>query len=86
MFQCPHCSKYLPMSLPFIKCLENGRAYAQMCSGCGYVVGVRPKLTTDPEYKLEEKELNYLRFHRIIHKEEINAQIRGNMNDDENIE
>lgn len=45
---CPHCHTRIPDGLPFDRALEGGLVYAQTCSFCGHVLGLRQHLDSDP--------------------------------------
>ena len=45
---CLHCNAENSPFLPFTKPLEHGHAYAQVCATCGHVLGLRPRVDSDP--------------------------------------
>jgi hypothetical protein len=46
--KCQHCNTENSRLLPFGRAIEGGRAYAQSCEICGRVLGLRPRVETDP--------------------------------------
>lgn len=46
--RCPHCHQENSEFRPFGRPVEGGRAYAQECAGCCRIIGMRPRLDTDP--------------------------------------
>ncbi len=46
--RCPHCQSENSPFLPFARRIDGGRAFAQTCSACGHVLGVRPRIASDP--------------------------------------
>ena len=75
---CPHCNTPNPELLPFGRPLDGGRAYAQTCTGCGRVLGLRPRGAGDPEIcppELTDLQVAHLRFVRWRLQAECLAQI-----------
>lgn len=46
--KCQHCKNENSTLLPFRRPIEGGRAYAQTCEVCGRVLGLRPRVQSDP--------------------------------------
>lgn len=64
---CMHCDATNSPFVPFTRPIEGGQAYAQICASCGRVLGLRPRLDTDPPAEpcdLTEIQLARLRFLR----------------------
>jgi hypothetical protein len=75
--RCPHCHTTNPEPLPFARSLDGGRVYAQICSTCGHVLGLRPRLDTDPPAapaELSDAQVAHLQFIRWLWRERPSAQ------------
>jgi hypothetical protein len=76
--KCPHCTSTLSPFLPFSQPIEGGRAFAQTCSSCGRIHGIRPWIEGDPPVfpdLLSRKELARLEFVRWRLRAECSAQV-----------
>jgi hypothetical protein len=82
--KCRHCNTVNPLILPFGRPIEGGRAYAQTCTSCGRVIGLRPRLGTDPTVlplDLTSQQIERLIFVRWRLSEECAAQIGSRLSD-----
>ena len=76
---CQHCNAENSNLLPFGRALDGGRAYAQTCTVCGRVLGLRPRLESDPPANpsdLSDEQIARLQFVRWRLGSECIAQIR----------
>jgi hypothetical protein len=65
--RCPHCNTDNPELLPFTRSVDGGRAYAQTCTRCGHILGIRRAEDGDPPvdpHELNSTEVERLRFLR----------------------
>lgn len=71
MHICPHCQTENFGFDAFDRPMAGGQAYAQLCHNCNKVIGIRPRLMTDPPptLDLEPEEMERLLFHqwRLTH-------------------
>jgi hypothetical protein len=77
---CPHCASINSAFVAFTRPIEGGRAYAQSCGACGRVIGIRPRVETDPptvpaDFSL--REIARLEFTRWRLAQECVAQVTG---------
>ena len=78
--KCQHCNTINPLILPFGRPVEGGRAYAQTCTACGRILGLRPHLSTDPAVlplDFTTQQIERLMFVRWRLSEECTAQTSG---------
>lgn len=75
---CPHCGSTLSHFSPFHRPVEGGRAYAQTCARCDRIVGVRPRLETDPlsaPADLTHREITRLLFVRWLRERDAVTEV-----------
>ena len=77
---CPHCNTVTPETQLGVRAIEGGRAYAQLCMGCGHVLGIRPHTAADPPIApldLTQQEIDRLRFVQWRLRDEIRSHTSG---------
>lgn len=71
---CPHCGTVLSRISPFHRPVAGGRAYAQTCTRCRHIVGIRPQMRTDPPCApadLTHREIERLLFVRWLRERDL---------------
>lgn len=77
---CPHCNTRNPETQFGGRSVEGGRAYAQLCTGCGHVLSIRPHTEADPPIipmDLTQQEIDRLRFVQWRLRDEIYSHRTG---------
>lgn len=75
---CPHCNTANSSRRDQSRPVEGGRVYAQVCRHCGRVIGLRPRLDSDPlpsPNDLSDAQIARLRFVRWRLVDECAAQV-----------
>jgi hypothetical protein len=75
--RCPHCNTLNFGLIPFSRAIDGGRAYAQVCTHCGHIIGLRPRFDSDPPAVppiLNTKQAARLAFVRWLLHDECEAQ------------
>lgn len=63
--KCRHCNAFNSPFRPYVRVIDGGRAYAQICAACGRILRLRPRIDSDPiphPLYLSEAHVARLRF------------------------